>query len=192
MLGCPLLTKPLRLQRQSPLVAAAAVGDTTALPNDYNGKQVLLSDSSDPALIQEPTENGENDDERNNFSGLDDQKMIKVCDKLIEVFMVDKTTPTDWRRLLAFSKEWDNIRPHFYKRCHDRADIVDNPGMKHKLLRLGRKLKEVSLASMLTFWSVIGFLNVFDYSILYSCSRMRSIFSLPYLGNNLDCEFPDS
>lgn len=146
MLGCPLLTKPLRLQ-QSPLVAAAAVGDTTALSNNYSGEQVLVSDSSDPALIQEPKENGENDEERDNFRGLDDQKMIKVCDKLIEVFMVDKTTPTDWRRLLAFSKEWDNVRPHFYKRCHDRADIEDNPGMKHKLLRLGRKLKEVSLGN---------------------------------------------
>ncbi|CAB4267044.1 unnamed protein product [Prunus armeniaca] len=69
--------------------------------------------------------------------------MTRVCDKLIEVFLVDKPTPTDWRRLLAFSKEWDDIRPHFYKRCQDRADTEDDPGMKHKLLRLGRKLKEI-------------------------------------------------
>ncbi|KAJ8772252.1 hypothetical protein K2173_027429 [Erythroxylum novogranatense] len=70
-------------------------------------------------------------------------KMSRVCDKLIEVFMVDKSTPTDWRRLLAFSKEWDNIRPHFFKRCQERADSEDNPGMKHNLLRLARKLKEI-------------------------------------------------
>ncbi|KFK22895.1 hypothetical protein AALP_AAs71746U000800 [Arabis alpina] len=74
---------------------------------------------------------------------VDIQKMIKVCDKLIEVFMVDKPTPSDWRRLLAFSKEWDNIRPHFYKRCQDRADSEDSPQMKHKVHRLARKLKEV-------------------------------------------------
>lgn len=74
---------------------------------------------------------------------LDDSKMIRICDKLIGVFMVDKPTPTDWRRLLTFSKEWDNIRPHFYKRCQDRADSESDPGMKHKLLRLARKLKEV-------------------------------------------------
>ncbi|XP_057794275.1 uncharacterized protein At4g37920 [Salvia miltiorrhiza] len=74
---------------------------------------------------------------------LDDNKMIRICDKLIGVFMVDKPTPTDWRRLLTFSKEWDNIRPHFYKRCQDRADNNDDPGMKHKLLRLARKLKEI-------------------------------------------------
>ncbi|KAG2314695.1 hypothetical protein Bca4012_065504 [Brassica carinata] len=75
---------------------------------------------------------------------VDEQKMVKVCDKLIEVFMVDKPSPSDWRRLLAFSKEWDIIRPHFYKRCRERADSEDdNPEMKHKVLRLARKLKEV-------------------------------------------------
>ncbi|CAH8254546.1 unnamed protein product [Arabidopsis lyrata] len=74
---------------------------------------------------------------------VDNQRMIKVCDKLIEVFMVDKPTPSDWRRLLAFSKEWDSIRPHFYRRCQERADSEDNPEMKHKVHRLARKLKEV-------------------------------------------------
>ncbi|EPS72104.1 hypothetical protein M569_02651, partial [Genlisea aurea] len=70
-------------------------------------------------------------------------KMIRICDKLIKVFMVDKPTPTDWRRLLAFSKEWDNIRPHFYNRCHDRADTEADPDTKHRLHRLARKLKEI-------------------------------------------------
>lgn len=74
---------------------------------------------------------------------VDDGKMMRVCDKLIEVFMVDKPTPTDWRRLLAFSKEWTNLRSHFYSRCHERADIENDPGMKHNLLRLARKLREV-------------------------------------------------
>lgn len=84
-------------------------------------------------------------DETDSGSGkvVDNQKMIKVCDKLIEVFMVDKPKPSDWRRLLAFSKEWDSIRPHFYKRCQERADSEDNPEMKHKVHRLARKLKEV-------------------------------------------------
>ncbi|KAK2448242.1 endoribonuclease E protein [Trifolium repens] len=73
----------------------------------------------------------------------DDNKMIPVCDKLIGVFMVDKPTPTDWRRLLAFSREWDNIRPHFFARCNDKAVSETNPVMKEKLLRLARKLKEI-------------------------------------------------
>jgi len=78
-----------------------------------------------------------------NENTRDNNKMIKICDKLIGVFLVDKPTPTDWRKLLAFSREWDNIRPHFFKRCQEKADTELNPEMKHNLLRLGRKLKEV-------------------------------------------------
>lgn len=69
--------------------------------------------------------------------------MIGVCDKLIGVFLVDKPTPTDWRRLLAFSREWKNIRPHFFARCNDKALSETNPTMQEKLLRLARKLKQV-------------------------------------------------
>lgn len=90
------------------------------------------------------TDNEENLKDRDVYSEqLDGNKMIRICDKLIGVFMVDKSTPTDWRRLLIFSKEWDSIRPHFYKRCQEKADGESDPGMKHKLLRHARKLKEV-------------------------------------------------
>ncbi|KAJ0085720.1 hypothetical protein Patl1_08457 [Pistacia atlantica] len=118
----PFIVNPIRLSRYSPIAAVA--GDTTA---------------ETTPIHEEPTRDGE---EKDGTKSLDDGKMIKVCDKLIEVFMVDKPTPTDWRRLLAFSKEWNNLRSHFFKRCQDRADAEENPGMKHKLLRLGRKLKE--------------------------------------------------
>ncbi|RDX88213.1 putative protein, chloroplastic [Mucuna pruriens] len=74
---------------------------------------------------------------------LDENRMRRVCDKLIGVFMVDKPTPTDWRRLLAFSREWNNLRPHFFARCQDRAHAEDDPAMKEKLLRLARKLKQI-------------------------------------------------
>ncbi|KAJ6735750.1 FOLATE RECEPTOR-LIKE [Salix viminalis] len=45
--------------------------------------------------------------------------------------------------LLAFSKEWNNLRPHFYKRSQERADSEDDPGKKHNLLRFARKFKEI-------------------------------------------------
>ena len=41
--------------------------------------------------------------------------------------MVDKPNPGDWRWLLAFSKEWDTIRPHFFERCQERADKENDP-----------------------------------------------------------------
>nr|KYP41038.1 hypothetical protein KK1_037604 [Cajanus cajan] len=69
--------------------------------------------------------------------------MNGVCDKLIGVFMVDKPTPTDWRTLLAFSREWNNLRPHFFARCQDRALAEHDPAMKENLLRLARKLKQI-------------------------------------------------
>ncbi|XP_077249968.1 uncharacterized protein At4g37920 [Tasmannia lanceolata] len=134
--------RPFRLQKSS---LSAVIGDTTAVPNDCKREQLSLPVQEDNSTAREEcTEDymerqyGEDDP-----TLLDDQKMIGVCDKLIEVFMVDKPTTTDWRRLLAFSKEWSNLRPHFYRRCQNRADAEQDPGMKHKLLRLGRKLKEI-------------------------------------------------
>lgn len=158
ILGCRLAAKPVKLQRpRSFLAAAAVVGDTAAAPSNYSEEKSSDSDSLDPSSSGNSSTNGQNGEERDDVGCLDYQKMIRVCDKLIGVFLVDKPTPTDWRRLLAFSKEWDNIRPHFYKRCHERADSEEDPGMKHKLLRLGRKLKEVELAIL------------FASSVVYVC-----------------------
>ncbi|XP_062027770.1 uncharacterized protein At4g37920 [Rosa rugosa] len=141
--GFQLLVKPVRLRRLS--VVAAVVGDKTSVPSDCSsGEELSVSDSSDPTLVgDEHGGNGEKGEEEGGVGSLDDHKMTRICDKLIEVFMVDKPTPTDWRRLLAFSREWDDIRPHFFKHCQVRADAEDDPGMKHKILRLGRKLKEI-------------------------------------------------
>lgn len=120
-----------RLQPSS-FTVEAVVGGAAAVPNDSTTDRESVNKEDYPRA------NSENGDD----SG--DPKMVRICDKLIEVFMVDKPNPVDWRRLLAFSKEWDNIRPHFFERCQERADKEDDPGMKHKLLRLGRKLKEVT------------------------------------------------
>ncbi|XXG79047.1 hypothetical protein AAC387_Pa09g0202 [Persea americana] len=134
--------RSFRLQR--PFVAAA-IGGTTSVPSDCTREH-----SSFPVQVdntdahEEFTEQDRgNEDAEPGPDCLDDNRMDRVCDKLIDVFMVDKPTATDWRRLLAFSKEWVNIRPHFFQRCQERADVEQDPGMKHKLLRLFRKLKEV-------------------------------------------------
>lgn len=95
------------------------------------------------SLHEEPNQSSEERSDSDGALCSDDSRMVRVCDKLIDVFMVDKPTPTDWRRLLAFSKEWNNLRPHFFARCQDRADDEEDPVMKQNLLRLGRKLKEV-------------------------------------------------
>ncbi|GMI90905.1 hypothetical protein like AT1G36320 [Hibiscus trionum] len=140
--SCPALGVNQVRQRQQ-FSLAAVVGDKTAVSDNCDEKKVSSSNSAGSLPINdEVTRDGESESDEGSVEGLDINKMIRVCDKLIEVFLVDKPTPTDWRRLLAFSKEWNNIRPHFFQRCQDRAELEGDPGMKHKLLRLGRKLKE--------------------------------------------------
>lgn len=73
--------------------------------------------------------------------------MTRVCDRLLEVFWIEKPATEDWRKLLAFSEEWAKIRPHFFKRARQRAEMMEDPGRKADLFKLARKLKEVD-ASM--------------------------------------------
>jgi hypothetical protein len=117
-----------------------AVGKVTAAPDGYKEDSPSSSGYTNDRMGEERP-GGSMGEENHMAAG--NQKMVKISDKLIGVFMVDKPTPTDWRKLLAFSREWDNIRPHFFRRCRERADAEPNPEMKHSLLRLGRKLREV-------------------------------------------------
>lgn len=70
-------------------------------------------------------------------------KMSRVCDKLIDVFLVEKTKPEEWRILLAFSDEWVKIRPYFYRRCKAQAKLAVDPKRTGDLLKLARRMKEV-------------------------------------------------
>lgn len=139
----PVCFLPLSTSRFQQFSLAATTCNSTTVPNKSAQEVNPTTEQSNPVADDEATGNTCEEDKNSTPEGLDEQKMIRVCDKLIDVFLVDKPTPRDWRRLLAFSKEWDNIRPHFYKRCQDRADNEAEPGMKHSLLRLARKLKEV-------------------------------------------------
>ncbi|XP_006647183.2 uncharacterized protein At4g37920 [Oryza brachyantha] len=121
-----------------------AVGDVTAVPDDYTENMPSSSGYTNVAMsVSSHKDHLAGRVTKTNKTSKDNEKMIKISDKLIGVFMVDKPTPTDWRKLIAFSREWDNIRPHFFKRCQERADAESNPEMKHNLLRLARKLKEI-------------------------------------------------
>ncbi|CAI7881726.1 unnamed protein product [Closterium sp. NIES-53] len=73
-------------------------------------------------------------------------KMSRVCDRLVDVFWVEKPEPAQWRLLLAFSAEWARIRPHFFARAKLRAREFEEQGKPDKaaeLYRLARRLKEV-------------------------------------------------
>ncbi|CAI5999670.1 unnamed protein product, partial [Closterium sp. NIES-64] len=78
-------------------------------------------------------------------------KMSRVCDRLVDVFWVEKPDPAQWRLLLAFSAEWARIRPHFFARAKLRAREFEEQGKPDKaaeLYRLARRLKEVGLCEV--------------------------------------------
>lgn len=127
---CSYLSRPAFVSGARPNFFAVFAGEATSTAMDHRRE-----------LRGEHVMNGEEKDEKED--GLVYEDVIRACDKLIEVFMVDMPTPTDWRRLLAFSKEWNSLRPHFFKRCLDRAGSDNDPDMKLKLHRLARKLKEI-------------------------------------------------
>jgi len=74
---------------------------------------------------------------------VETNKMNRVCDKLIDVFLVEKMNPEEWHIFLAFSKEWVNIRPHFFRRCKFLVAHAEDPMRRTNLLKLSRRLKEV-------------------------------------------------
>jgi hypothetical protein len=76
--------------------STSAFGDVAAVSDDY----VESSPSSSGYLnsAMDASSHEDNQSERAvkmNQNSRDNNKMIKICDKLIGVFLVDKPTPTD-------------------------------------------------------------------------------------------------
>lgn len=69
--------------------------------------------------------------------------MGRVCDRLIEVFMVEKTKEDEWRKLLILSEEWAKIRPYFFKRCKYRENLETDAHKRESILALSNKVKLV-------------------------------------------------
>lgn len=69
--------------------------------------------------------------------------MTQICDKMIDLFLNEKTKSKEWRKYLVFREEWNKYRDNFYTRCQTRANMENDPTMKEKLLSLGRKVKKV-------------------------------------------------
>jgi len=97
-------------------------------------------------LIAQVAQDGEPNSEFEDMADIEVEKgfkMSRVCDRLIEVFLVERTNPEDWRILITFSKEWDTIRPYFFRRCESQVKLADDPQKKADLLKLYRQMKEV-------------------------------------------------
>ncbi|KAH7445750.1 hypothetical protein KP509_01G022600 [Ceratopteris richardii] len=127
---------------------------------------------------------GNRDDEENSFvddheESVDEYGMMRVADKLIDIFLVERTTSDEWRKLLAFSKEWNKIRPHFFKRCRARAEQENDPERKGNLSRLCRKLKEVD-DDMERHNELFSFAKANETDIYTVVTRRRKDFTLDF------------
>lgn len=69
--------------------------------------------------------------------------MTQFCDKMIDLFLNEKTKSKDWRKYLVYREEWKKYRDNFYIRCRRRADMENDPTMKEKFTSLGRRVRKV-------------------------------------------------
>lgn len=129
-------------QHSSPATALAPV--TRAVPNHFGEGLSCTGTSGAACPCDDPNGSDETKDDNDDDTWF--SEIIRDCDKVIEGFVADKLTFTDWRRVLVYNKEWNNIRPHFFRHCQDRVDSEVDPMMKNKLLWLGKKLKEVCIS----------------------------------------------
>jgi hypothetical protein len=117
----------------------------TALPQD-EAQQERIADGANAGPSGQEGLSDDDDDEVSDKQMYGSRTIREVCEKLIEVFMVEKPEVMDWKRLLTLSSEWANIRPKFYTHIKKRAKEVEEDG-NHKyalqLYSLQRRLSKV-------------------------------------------------
>ncbi|XP_054791484.1 uncharacterized protein At4g37920-like [Prosopis cineraria] len=69
--------------------------------------------------------------------------MTEICDRMIDVFMTEKTKSKEWRKYLVFREEWNKYKDSFYRRCQKRADMENDPVKKQKFISLWKKMKKI-------------------------------------------------
>ncbi|KAL7231548.1 hypothetical protein ACSBR2_009735 [Camellia fascicularis] len=74
---------------------------------------------------------------------VDGVTITQFCDKIIDLFLIEKPKSKDWRKYLVFREEWKKYRDSFYNRCKSRAHAENDSHMKQKLTALARKVKKI-------------------------------------------------
>jgi len=69
------------------------------------------------------------------------QDRVEVCDKIIAVFRAKPSS--EWRKLIAFSKQWKILSDSLFQRLQHRVDTETDQKERAGLKKLNRKLKEV-------------------------------------------------
>lgn len=92
------------------------------------------------------SDNASTDDNPSTYSTLREEARDsnrEVYDRLIDVFSQRSTE--DWRKLIAFSKQWPSLAPGVFERLDERISILDQGSDEQRnLKKIARRLKIVS------------------------------------------------
>ncbi|KAJ1382176.1 hypothetical protein SESBI_44515 [Sesbania bispinosa] len=102
--------------------------------------------------------------------------MTQFCDKMIDIFLNEKTKSTEWRKYLVFREEWKKYRDNFYIRCQRRAGMENDPTMKEKFISLGRRMKKID-DEMEGHWELLKEIQDFPTDINAIVARRRKDFT---------------
>ena len=83
------------------------------------------------------------EDEETEAEVAEGYTISQFCDKMIDLFLIEKPKVKEWRKYLVFREEWNKYRESFYKRCQKRADMETDSDAKQKFISLGQKVKRV-------------------------------------------------
>ncbi|KAK9804314.1 hypothetical protein WJX72_006307 [[Myrmecia] bisecta] len=104
-------------------------------------RQGSVTESSSAAA---PTTSGSSGRSRERSGSLRSEALRdrqEICDKLISVFVARK--PEEWRKLIAFSKQWPTLSNSLFARIEQRSKTEADDGAKLEMKRLLRRLKSV-------------------------------------------------
>ncbi|MED6221694.1 hypothetical protein PIB30_057273 [Stylosanthes scabra] len=113
---------------------------TKLFPHNFKPRILLCASLPSPQASSPSTAQVEEQEEVEIAKGY---TMTQFCDKIIDLFLNEKTKSKEWRKYLVFREEWNKYRHNFYNRCQKRADMEKDPTMKEKLLSLGRRVKKI-------------------------------------------------
>lgn len=98
--------------------------------------------------------------------------MTQFCDKMIDLFLNEKTKSKEWRKYLVFREEWKKYRNSFFSRCQRRAEMENEPTMKDKFASLGRRVKKVTpLSSSISMVLKFNVVCVMKESFVAKCNE---------------------
>ncbi|MED6218355.1 hypothetical protein PIB30_026048 [Stylosanthes scabra] len=113
---------------------------TKLFPRNFKPRILLCASLPSPQASSPSTAQVEEQEEVEIAKGY---TMTQFCDKIIDLFLNEKTKSKEWRKYLVFREEWNKYRDNFYNRCQKRADMEKDPTMKEKLVSLGRRVKKI-------------------------------------------------